>query len=110
MAIVVITKSLVKEVGKRLKNESKKVFELMLQLEHQPKKGKSVGHIGSIVIKEIKYKKYRFYFVTDFYRVKYLTVEELKNLIIKFVRMSEKKDQQIVIDQIKDVLRSLDDF
>jgi len=110
MAIVVISKSLEKEVNKRLKNESKRVFELMLQLEQQPKKGKSVGHIGSIQIKEIKYKKFRFYFVTDYYRVKYLSVEELKNLIIKFVRMSDKKDQQIVIDQIKDVLRHLDDY
>ena len=79
----------------------------MFSLENNSKKGKEIGHIGKVVIKEIKYKKFRFYFVTDNFKVKFLSTKELKNLIIKFVRMSEKKNQQKVIDEIKSVLRNL---
>lgn len=71
------------------------------------KKGKEVGCVGSILIKEIKYKNYRFYFVTDGYKVKFLKTEELTDLLIRFVRMSIKKDQQKVIDEIKYILRKL---
>ena len=34
-----------------------------------------------------------------------LQIEELKDLMIKFVRMSDKKTQQKVIDEIKEILR-----
>ena len=34
-------------------------------------------------------------------------VGELATLLIKFVKMSDKKDQQQSIDRIKDVLRSM---
>ena len=53
------------------------------------------------------YKKFRFYFITDGYKVKFLKAEELKDLLMKFVRMSEKKDQQKTIEEIKHILRSL---
>jgi len=109
MAIVIITKSLEKEINKRLKHDSVAVFELMFELENHPKKGKVVGSIGNITIKEIKYKKFRFYFVTDRFKIKFLSTEELKDIFIKFVRMSEKKDQQKTIEQIKRVLRKLGD-
>ena len=33
--------------------------------------------------------------------------EELSDLMIKFVRMSDKKNQQKVIEEIKDVLRKI---
>jgi hypothetical protein len=109
MAIVFIIPSLEKEIEKKFKKESIEIFSLLLSLEKEPKKGKEIGHIGKVVIKEIKYKKFRFYFVTDNYKVKFLSVEKLKDLIIKFVRMSEKKDQQKTIDEIKHVLRNLGD-
>ena len=107
MAIVFIHSDLEKKIDKKFKKESIKIFSLLLSLQNNPKKGKEIGHIGKIVIKEIKYNKFRFYFVTDNFKVKFLSVEELKNLIIKFVRMSEKKDQQKTIDEIKQVLRHL---
>ena len=107
MAVVFILPSLEEEINKRFKKESVEIFSLMLSLEENPKKGKEVGRIGNVVVKELKYNKFRFYFVTDNYKVKFLSAEKLRDLIIKFVRMSEKKNQQKTIDEIKEVLRTL---
>ena len=109
MAIVHIDSNLEKEIEKKFKKESIDVFSLFLSLEEYPKKGKVVGQIGAIVVKELKYKKFRFYFIADGYKIRFLEVSKLKDTIIKFVRMSEKKDQQKVIDEIKVVLRNLGD-
>ncbi|MBI2044250.1 hypothetical protein HYT24_02705 [Candidatus Pacearchaeota archaeon] len=76
-------------------------------MEENPKKGNSVGHIGGIVIKELRYDKFRFYFITDGHKLKFLQASDLKDLLIKFVRMSDKKDQQKVIDEIKNILRKI---
>jgi uncharacterized protein (UPF0335 family) len=43
--------------------------------------------------------------MADGYKVKALNVEELKDLIIKVVRMSDKKDQ--IIDEIKNIPRKI---
>lgn len=59
------------------------------------------------MIKEIKYGSFRFYFITDGFKIKLLGKDELENLLIKFVRMSDKKSQQRVIEEIKHVLRNL---
>lgn len=107
MAKVVISSSLEEEINKRFKQESITVFSLIYSLMDNPHKGKEVGVVGRVLIKEIKYKNNRFYFITDGYKLKVLKVEELRDLLIKFVRMSDKKDQQKVIDGIKHVLRSL---
>ena len=107
MAKVIITNSLEQEINKMFKQKSIGIFSLMKTLEENPKKGKEIGHIGRILIKELKYEKFRFYFITDGYKVKFLKTEELKNLIIRFIRMPEKKDQQKVIEEIKRVIRML---
>lgn len=107
MARVVITTSLEREINKRFKKESIKILELLLELEHNPKKGKEIGCVGSVVVKEMRYKVYRFYFITDGYKIKFLKSGELNDLLIKFVRMSSKDDQQSVINEIKDILRKL---
>lgn len=106
MAIVIITDNLKKDVFKKFKNESKEVFKLMLSLEDQPHKGKYISQVGNIVIKEIRYKSFRFYFITDKYKIKILNPDELKDLLIKFVRMSDKNDQQERINEIKTILRT----
>ena len=106
MAKVVITKGLEKEINKKFKQESIKIFELMYSLKDSPKRGKPVGQVGGIFIKELKYKSFRFYFITDGFKIKLLDLSELNNLLIKFVRMSNKKTQQKVIDEIKTVLRT----
>lgn len=77
----------------------------MYSLKENPKKGKFIGQIGKIVIKELKYKNFRFYFITTGYQLRILSIEKLRNLLIKFVRISDKKSQQKVIEEIKDILR-----
>jgi len=107
MAKVIITDRVEEEVNKIFKKESTKIFESMRELESNPHKGKPLGNVGGIFIKEIRYESYRFYFITDGFRLKILQKEELNDLIIKFVRMSDKKNQQKTIDEIKNILRKL---
>tara|TARA_Y100000034_G_scaffold118462_1_gene159113 strand:- start:372 stop:704 length:333 start_codon:yes stop_codon:yes gene_type:complete len=110
MAKVKIISSLFKEIKKRFKGESHKVIDLLETLEENPHKGKLLGSIAGIVIKELKYKSFRFYFITDGSKLKIMDKEELTDLLIKFVRMSNKKEQQKTINEIKDVLRNLQEF
>jgi len=107
MVKIIILDSLKKEINKVFKKESIKIFELMLSLKNNPQKGKLLGVIGNIIIKELKYKTFRFYFITNGYKIKYLKTKDLEDLIIKFIRMSDKKNQQKVIDEIKVVLSRL---
>lgn len=108
MAIVRITEELEEEINKKFKKKSIEVFELLYSLEENPKKGRPLGNVGNILIKEIRYDKgFRFYFITNGYKLKILKSEELKDLLIKFVRMSDKKSQQKTINEIKDTLRKL---
>ncbi len=76
-------------------------------MKDNPRKGKNLANVGGILIKEVKYEKFRFYCITDGYILKFGSEEELASLLIKFVRMSEKKNQQKVINEIKKVLQSM---
>ena len=107
MAKVIFTKRLEEEINKIFKKESTKIFESMRELENNPHKGKPLGQVGGIVIKEIRRESYRFYFITDGFKLKMLQKEELTDLLIKFVRISDKKAQQKTIDEIKDILRKI---
>ncbi len=107
MAKVEITESLFKEIEKKFKGEAHKVIDLLETLEDNPKKGKPLANVGKIVIKEIKYKSFRFYFITEGYKLKVLKLEELSDLLIKFVRISDKNSQQKTIDEVKHVLKVL---
>jgi hypothetical protein len=73
----------------------------------QPKKGTTLGTVGGIVIKELKYEGFRFYFITDAHRVRFMEDKELIDLLLRFVRMSDKKTQQKTIDEIREVLITL---
>ncbi len=107
MAKVLITNSLKEDIFKRFKSGSEKIFLLMKSLEASPNKGKAVGHVAEVVIKELKYLGFRFYFVTDGRVLKFGTEDELAALLIKFVKVSSKKDQKKVILEIKTVLKSM---
>src|SRR3989344_8511927 len=107
MAKVEIVFSLLKEIEKKFKGEAHKIIDLIESLEENPHKGKLVGNVGGIIIKDLKYNAFRFYFVTDGFKIKMLGKEELSNLLIKFVRMSNKKEQQKTINEIKAVLRAI---
>lgn len=107
MAKVIITEYLKNEILKKFKKDSKRIFKLMHSLGKNPKKGKEVGRIKGIVIKELRYQKFRFYFITNNFYVKFLDIRNLQHLVIKFIRMSDKKSQQKVIEEIKIILRRL---
>lgn len=107
MAKVEISKKLKEDIFKKFKSESNEVFDLIYSLKDNPKKGKVLGEVSGMIIKELKYKSFRFYFVTDSYSLRVFEVDKLRDLMIRFVRMSSKKDQQKVINEIKSVLRNL---
>ncbi len=107
MARVVIIESLKDETLKKFKKESKTVFKLMYSLRENPQKEKTLGSVGGILIKELKYKNFRFYFLTDGFHFKCLGEEDLTEILFRFVRMSDKKQQQKVIDEIKLVLTKI---
>jgi len=105
MAKVIIPEYLEREIDRKFKGEAVDIFELMFSLRDFPKKGKLVGRVGNVAIKELKYKSFRFYFIVDAYRVKFFGVDELHDLLIKFLRMSDKKSQEKVIEEVRDFLR-----
>ncbi|NCN98940.1 hypothetical protein COU62_04210 [Candidatus Pacearchaeota archaeon CG10_big_fil_rev_8_21_14_0_10_35_219] len=105
MAKVIISEKLEAEINKKFKKESVRVFNLLYSLEKNPKKGKFLGNIGKIALKELRYKVFRFYFITDGFKLKVLDESVLTDLLIKVVRMSDKKDQQKTIDEVKDILK-----
>ena len=107
MAKVEIVESLFNEINKKFKQESVEVLQHIKSLESSPHKGKILGNVGGIVIKEIKYSSFRFYFITDGFKLKCLDKEFIIDLLLRFVRMSDKKHQQQTIDEIKYILRTL---
>jgi len=54
MAKVEIVFSLLKEIEKKFKGEAHKIIDLIESLEENPHKGKLVGNVGGIIIKELK--------------------------------------------------------
>lgn len=104
MAKVEIVESLYAQINKKFKQESVEVLEHLKSLENNPKKGKILGTVGGILIKELKYKGFRFYFLADEYKLKFFSEEELTDLLLRFVRMSDKKHQQDTINEIKSIL------
>jgi len=107
MAKVEIAEELKKEIFKKFKAHSHEIFDLLYSLGKNPKKGRTIGQASGIVIKELKYEGFRFYFITNGYKLRVLSLEKLKDLVIRFIRMSSKKSQQKVIDEIKIILRKL---
>ena|SRR3989338_2069117 len=104
MAKVEIVESLYLEIEKKFKGEGHQIIDLMYSLEKSPKKGKMLGSVAGIVIKELKYKSFRFYFLADGYKLKFYSEEGLVDLLLRFVRMSDKKHQQETIGEIREIL------
>ena len=104
MVNIEITESLFEEIESKFKKESSEVFDLMESLKQNPKKGKTLGTVGGIIIKELKHRNFRFYFITDGFKLKFIDEEKLADLLIRFVRMSDKKHQQDTINEIKHIL------
>lgn len=107
MAKVEIVESLFEQINKKFKQRSVEVLQYLKSLESSPRKGKLLGTVGGIVIKELKYESFRFYFLTDGFKLKCINQEELTDLLLKFVRMSNKKHQQKTINEIKQILLTI---
>ncbi len=107
MAKVEVTDSLYLEIEKKFKHKSVDILQNLKSLELSPKKGKVLGNVEGIIIKEIKYEGFRFYFITDGFKIKCLDEKELIDLLIRFVRMSNKKEQQKTINEIKHILTTI---
>lgn len=107
MAKVEIVNSLAEEIKRKFKGESYKIIQLLETLEDNPRKGKPLGSVGGVVVKEIRYKSFRFYFITDGFKLKCLNESQLTDLLIQFIRMSDKKHQQETINEIKHILRTI---
>ena len=107
MARIEIVESLFEEIEQKFKKEASEIFDLMETLKDNPAKGKLLGTVGGIVIKELKYKCFRFYFLTDGFKIKCINKEDLTDLLLRFVRMSDKKHQQETIKEIKHVLLTM---
>jgi hypothetical protein len=102
---VSISPSLEAEIYKKFKGQSPNIIKFLMSLEENHHKGDFITQIGGVAIKEIKHSGFRFYYVIDNYRLKLFDKGELEELFIKFLKMSSKKTQQKVIDQIKNILR-----
>ena len=109
MAKVMIIIELYREIKKKFKGEAHNIIDLLETLEDNPHKGKIVGSVAGILIKELKYEGFRFYFIVKGNKLKVYSKKELEDLLIKFVRMSNKRGQQRVINEIKDILRKIGD-
>jgi hypothetical protein len=104
MAKVEVVKSLKRQIFKKFKGEAHKVIDLLESLEQSPTKGKPLGNVLGFTIKELKYKGFRFYFIVDRFNINVLSKEELVDLLMRFVRMSDKKSQQKTIGEIRRIL------
>jgi hypothetical protein len=107
MAKVEISKSLFLEIDNKFKQKSITVLKHLKSLEDNPRKGKNIGSVGGIIIKELKFEGFRFYFITDGFKLRCMDEKELVDLLIMFVRMSDKKHQQETINKIKHILRTI---
>src|SRR3989338_6018292 len=105
MAKVEIVRPLFEQIQAKFKGESHNIIDLLETLEDNPYKGKGLGIVGGILIKELKYKGFRFYFLADGHKLKVLSENELADLLLRFVRMSDKKHQQETISGIRHILK-----
>ena len=105
MVKIEIVESLFEEIESKFKSESSEIFDLIDSLNDNPKKGKPLGTVEGLVIKEIKYKNFSFYFITDGFKLKFLGEDGLVDLLMRFVRMSDKKHQQDTINEIRHILQ-----
>lgn len=108
MIKIIILNSLRNDIYKVFKKDSLKIYSLISELEQNPKKGKILGHAGNMDIREIRYKTYRFYFIVDGHKLILFDKGKIEELLIRFVRMSKKNNQQKVIDEIKLMLKRIE--
>jgi len=107
MVQIYISQSLLKEINKRLsKGEADVCLKLLYSLKENPYKGDIITVVGNILLKEMRFKNFRFYYIHSAKLLKIGLIEDLQSEIIKCIAMSDKsKEQQEVINKIKDNLK-----
>lgn len=108
MIRIIIVTSLRKAIWKTFKKDSLKVFNLIRELESNPNKGKRIGQVGIISIRELKFRSFRFYYILNSNTLSLFNKEKLSDLLIKFIAMSKKNGQQKTINKINSILEYLD--
>lgn len=104
---ILVIKSLRDEIYKKFKKDSLKVYNLINSLRDNLNKGKHLGKISTFILKELKYKNFRFYFIIKENELILYRKEDIKELLIKFIDMSNKNKQQQTINKIKIILKNL---
>ena len=107
MIKIIIFNSLRDEIYNTFKKDSIKIYSLMENLKINPNKGKVIGHVGNISIREIKFKTYRFYFIIDGHKLFLFNKGKINELLIRFIKMSKKNNQDKVIQEIKSILEKI---
>ncbi|MFT4305014.1 MAG: hypothetical protein ACMXX8_02895 [Candidatus Woesearchaeota archaeon] len=108
MVIVRIDVSLIKKLEKKFKpSELKELKSLFFSLQENPFQGDLLYTFGAFVLKEKKYRSFRFYFIHSKNLLIIKDIENLKDEIIRFIDMSKKNDQQKVINKLKEMLKRL---
>ncbi|MFT4343459.1 MAG: hypothetical protein ACMXYE_01800 [Candidatus Woesearchaeota archaeon] len=107
MVIIYVSKKLEKEIVKQFpRKEADTVFRMIFSLKENPYEGDVLTVVGGVVLKELKHKKFRFYFVQSSKILKVISREDLIDHIIKFIALSDKsKEQQETIHKIKEDLQ-----
>lgn len=104
MIKIKILNSLRDEIIKTFKKKSLEVFALIEGLLDNPNKGTVLGHVGSVSIREIRHGTYRLYFILNGHELYLFNTGKLSELLIRFIRLSKKNNQQKTIDEIKLIL------
>lgn len=108
MVIVRIDDSLIKKLEKRFnKKELKELKRVFMSLQENPYQGDLIYAFGNFVLKEKKYKTFRFYFLHSRKILIIKDVARLKDEIIRFIEMSKKNNQQKIIDKLKKMMNKL---
>lgn len=107
MIKIKVLNSLRDEIIKTFKKQSVEVFNFIGTLKENPNKGTILGHVGPISIRELRFDTYRFYFILNGHELSLFNSNKLQELLIRFVRLSKKNDQQKVINEIKTILKKI---
>ena len=97
------------EIYKTFKKDSLKIYELIEGLKENPNKGKTLGHVGSMSIRELRYGSFRFYYIIDGNKLRLFNQTKIAELLIQFIAMSKKHDQKRTIEEIKELIKRIND-
>ncbi len=108
MVSVRIDESLIKKLEKRFnKKELKEIKNLFLSLQDNPFQGDLLYAFGNIILKEKKYKTFRFYFIHSRKILIIKDINQLEDELIRFIEMSKKNNQQKTINKLKEMIKKL---